>query len=41
MLLGAFVLAGSRVRAVDNFEEAKKFSAHSGKPVLLEFVHED
>jgi len=26
---------------VKNLEQAKKLSAESGKPILLEFVHED
>jgi hypothetical protein len=36
-MLGGLVFAQ---RAKD-FEQAKKLSVQSGKPILLEFVHED
>ncbi|UCD95476.1 MAG: hypothetical protein JSU69_05340 [Candidatus Zixiibacteriota bacterium] len=37
-----FMLGGiAFAEQVRNLEQAKKLSAESGKPILLEFVHED
>ncbi len=36
-----FMVAVSTAERSETFEEAKTLSARIGKPVLLEFVHED
>ena len=41
ILLALLIAAAASADPAESFEQAKTLSAESGKPILMEFVHED